>query len=88
MRNLNIDAIVWIVATFVGFLVWWPIGVGFLVLIFATAVSQQLTGYAQHEQQIKYNSIVFDRPMKQVNQIELRAISDRSSDHAYLEQRS
>ena len=46
-----------------------------------TAISQQLTGYMQREQQIRYNKSIGDitkdsstRPMKQINQIEARAI--------------
>ena len=44
------SGIVWIVAAFVGFLVWWPIGVAFLVTIFLTAISQQMMGYRPPQQ--------------------------------------
>ena len=66
---------IWIVAAFVGFLVYWPIGVAFLVTIFATAVSQQLIGYRPRHHYIGGS---IDPPMKQINQIEVKAITDRT----------
>lgn len=73
---------IWIIAAFFGFLVWWPIGVAFLTAITVTAISQQLTGYMHREQQIRYNKSIGDvthrPPMKQINQIEARAITHRT----------
>lgn len=43
---MNSSAALWLGGAIVGFLFWWPIGVAILVTIFATAVMQQLTGYA------------------------------------------
>ena len=41
---MNSAAVLWLGAAFVGFLVWCPIGASILLTLFATAVSQQLTG--------------------------------------------
>ena len=42
---MNGASILWVGAAFLGFMVWWPIGVAFLTAITVTAISQQLTGY-------------------------------------------
>ena len=69
---------IWIVAAFVGFLVWWPIGVAFLVTIFLTAVSQQLIGYS-HRRDAPYigEATIVEKPMRQINQVKVRALPDR-----------
>lgn len=66
----------WVGAAFFGFLVWWPIGVAFLLTILASAISQQLTGYNHQQiqnendhlrrenQTLRYN---LDRPMREIN---------------------
>ena len=43
--NPHIGAAMWIIATFVGFVVWWPIGAAFLAAITITALHQQRIGY-------------------------------------------
>ena len=45
--NPNVGAAMWIIAMFVGFVIWWPIGAAILAAITFTAFMQQLTGYHQ-----------------------------------------
>jgi Protein of unknown function (DUF2852). len=79
---MNPGAILWVGAAFAGFLVWWPIGVAFLVTIFATAVSQQLTGYRHQEPQrgsIHIGEASRQETLRQIeaDQAEIRLIANR-----------
>jgi len=47
---MNGAAVLWVGAAFLGFVVWWPIGVAFLTAITVTAICQQLTGYRPPQQ--------------------------------------
>jgi len=81
---MNSGAVLWVGAAFLGFCVWWPIGVAFLVTIFLTAVSQQLTGYRHHEPQrgpVNIGEVPRNREqiLRQIeaDQVEIRLIANR-----------
>ena len=82
---MHTSAVIWLTASIIGFLLWWPIGACILGCILITALSQQVTGYrptgiTQRQPSIHLGNLSErEQTLRQIeaDQTEIRLITDR-----------
>ena len=84
---MHTSAVIWLTASIIGFLLWWPIGACILGCILITALSQQVTGYrppveglSQRQPNIHLGDLsAREQTLRQIeaDQAEIRLITNR-----------